>query len=103
MRHAQRDRFNTQLSRALDQLIEQSNYGFTPFDRESFLPQVLRIKKAFELFGRDQLPEHPLPDFDVDRFRLHEFTANLLAQPNLLILTHNVTVFGADFAAVSAL
>ena len=42
-------------------------------------------------------------DFRVDRIRVHEFAANLLAQPDLFFFALNVPVFGADFAAVRAL
>src|SRR2546427_9491575 len=51
MRHSERDVFDAELGRALDQLIEQRNDRFTAFQRKSLLAEVLCTQKALELLG----------------------------------------------------
>ena len=51
MGHAQRDVFNAPIRRTFNQPIQQGNNGFTAFKRESFLTQILGMKKPLKLFG----------------------------------------------------
>ena len=103
MCHAHGDRLDAELAGALDQLIEQRNDRLAAFDRESLLPEILGIQKPFELLSGNQFPQDAFLHFDIDRFGMDEFDANLLAQPKLFFLALNVTIFGRDFAAVRAL
>src|SRR6266404_378579 len=103
VRHSQLDVFDTQLASPLDQLIEQGNNCLAAFNRKAFLAQEFRVQKTFELLGGNQFPENALLHFDVNRSRLNELAPDLFAQPELFFFALNVTVFGADLAAVRAL
>ena len=39
------------LTERINQLIEHRYYGLAPFKRKSLLAEILRMQKAFELFG----------------------------------------------------
>src|SRR5205085_2126589 len=101
--HAHSDVFNAEVARAFDQLIEQGNDRLASFDRKSFLTEILRIEKSFELLSRNQFPKDSLLSLDINWFGVDKLATNLFAQPKLFFLTLNVPVFGADFAAVGAL
>src|SRR5947208_6466368 len=103
MRHAHRDSLDAQFAGALNQLIEQRNDRLAAFDRKSFLTEELSIQEFLELLRRNQLPQNPFLDFEVDRFGINKLAADLFAQPKLFFLALNVTIFGADLAAVRAL
>src|SRR6185437_2628346 len=103
MRHPHCDLLDAQIAGAINQLVEECDDGFASFDREALLAQKFGIQKPLKLFGGNELPENALLNFRVDRIGMHELAANLLAQPKLLFLALNVTILGADLAAVGAL
>src|SRR5215510_1922520 len=103
MRHAHLDVFDAEFGGPIDQLVEQRNDCFAAFDRKTLLAEILGIEKPFELFGGDQLPKNSLLDLDIDRFGLDELAPNLLAQPELFVFALNVSIFGGNLAAISAL
>src|ERR1041384_2713945 len=103
MRHAHRDLFDALIAGALDQLIKQRNDLLASFYGKSLLAEKLRVQKLLELLRRNQLPEDSFLYFDVDGFGIDKLDANLLAQPQLFFFALNVTILGADFAAVGAL
>src|ERR1041384_6317219 len=103
MRHAHRDAVDAELAGALNQLIEQRNDRLAAFNRKSLLTEELGVQEFLELLSRNQLPKNSFLDFDVDGFGLNKLDANLLAQPELFFFALNVTIFGADLAAVCAL
>ena len=102
VRHSHCDRFNTELSGAFNQLIEQRNYRFASFNGKTLLAEILRIQKTLELLRGNQFPKDSLLHLGIDWFGMNELAANLLAQPELFFLALNVPVFGADFAAIRA-
>src|SRR5882672_1799991 len=103
MRHSHLDVFDTEIAGALDQLIEQRNDCFAPFNGKAFLAQKFCIQKALELLGRNQFPENAFLDFDIDRLGLNELAPDLLTQPEFFFFALNVPVLCADLAAVGTL
>src|SRR3982750_2923462 len=61
------------------------------------------MQKALELFRRDQFPKQTFFYFNRNRLRFNKLTSDLFANPLLFFFTLNVTIFDADFTAVSAL
>ena len=61
------------------------------------------MQEALKLLRRDELPEEPLLDFNRNRFRLHQLSSDLLADPKLLFLALNVPVLNTNLTAISAM
>jgi hypothetical protein len=57
VRHAQSDLFDALIGRALDELVEERDDRLAAFEREAFLPEVLRVQKSFELLGVGEAQE----------------------------------------------
>ena len=82
MGHAHGDIFDAARRRAFDQLVEQRNDRLAAFERKPFLAEILRVQKAFELFGRDQFPSNCFLTSAGIGSGLNKLLADLLAHPD---------------------
>src|SRR5947199_10720762 len=92
VRHSHCDRFNTELSGAFNQLIEQRNYRFASFNGKTLLSEILRIQKTLELLRGHQFPKDSLLHPGIYWFGINELSANLLAEPEVFFLALIVPV-----------
>src|SRR5205085_1822741 len=100
MRHTNGDVDDLAASGAFDQLIDNRNHRLVAFDREAFLAEIFRAQKSLEHFGRDQLPEHLLFDFDRHGRRVGLDTR---ADELFLFRALYVAILDADGAAVTTM
>ena len=96
--HADDYFFDTGRGAGFDQGIENSDEGFAPFKRESFLADIAGVEKSFEGFGGDNFfedatllgrgegglvaaPFHPIAEPATDRevHDVHEFDPDMVA------------------------